>query len=125
MNHLLYEDDLSEVRRLKNKSKDKYDNYKPLVYVGQTAEQMVNIINQISKSIDLTGKQLIISGGIKNFLDGYYLMKKSSLPSLYGQASEILKFAKQSYKKLYKYIEMQVEGLSLAEAFLRINPEYL
>ena len=56
---------------------------------------------------------------------GYYLMKKSTVPALYGQASAILKFAKQSYEELFKYIEMQVKGLSLAEAFLRINPDYL
>ncbi len=52
-------------------------------------------------------------------------MKKSTVPALYGQASAILKFAKQSYEELYKYIEMQAKGLSLAEAFLRINPDYL
>ena len=52
-------------------------------------------------------------------------MKKSTVPALYGQASAILKFAKQSYEELFKYIEMQVKGLSLAEAFLRINPDYL
>ena len=51
-------------------------------------------------------------------------MKKSTVPAVYGQASAILKFAKQSYEKLFKYIEMQAKGLSLAEAFLRINPDY-
>jgi len=52
-------------------------------------------------------------------------MKKSTVPALYGQASAILKFAKQSYEELFKYMEMQVKGLSLAEAFLRINPDHL
>ena len=56
---------------------------------------------------------------------GYYLMKKSAVPAVYGQASAILKFAKQSYEKLFKFIEMQAKGLSLAEAFLRINPDHL
>ena len=28
-------------------------------------------------------------------------------------------------EELFKYIEMQAKGLSLAEAFLRINPDYL
>jgi isopentenyl-diphosphate delta-isomerase len=91
--------------------------------VGQTAEQMVDAINLLSVSGDFACRQLIISGGIKNFLDGYYLMKKSTVPALYGQASAILKYAKQSYEKLFKYIEMQAKGLSLAEAFLRINPD--
>ncbi len=56
---------------------------------------------------------------------GYYLMKKSTVPALYGQASAILKFAKQSYEELFKYIEMQAKGLSLSEVFLRINSDYL
>jgi isopentenyl-diphosphate delta-isomerase len=47
------------------------------------------------------------------------------VPALYGQASAILKYAKQNYEQLFKYIEMQAKGLSLAEAFLRINPDYL
>jgi isopentenyl-diphosphate delta-isomerase len=109
---------------LLRRDKNECDIYKPLAYVGQTAEQMVDAINYLSGSVDLVCKQIIISGGINNFLDGYYLMKKSAVPALYGQASAILKFAKQSYEKLYKYIEMQVKGLSLAEAFLRINPDY-
>jgi isopentenyl-diphosphate delta-isomerase len=110
---------------LLRRDKEECDIYKPLAYVGQTAEQMVDAINHLSGSVDFVCKQLIISGGIKNFLDGYYLMKKSTVPALYGQASAILKFAKQSYEELFKYIEMQAKGLSLAETFLRINPDYL
>jgi isopentenyl-diphosphate delta-isomerase len=110
---------------LLRRDKNECNIYKPLAFVGQTAEQMVDAINFLSASGDFICKQLIISGGIKNFLDGYYLMKKSTVPALYGQATAILKYAKQSYEKLFKYIEMQVKGLSLAEAFLRINPDYL
>ena len=32
-------------------------------------------------------QQVIISGGVKNFLDGCYLINKLALPSVYGQAS--------------------------------------
>lgn len=106
-------------------NKDEYDIYKPFAYVGQTAEQMVNAIKQLSGSIDFKCKQLIISGGVKNFLDGYFLMKKSALNSVYGQASQVLRHAKVSYEELYKYIESQVKGLELADAYLRINPEHL
>lgn len=105
--------------------KEDYDVFKPFAYVGQTAEQMVDSINKLSGSINVRCKQLIISGGIKNFLDGYYLMKKSTMPSVYGQASAVLKYAEAGYEELFKYIEYQVKGLELAEAFLRINPEYL
>jgi isopentenyl-diphosphate delta-isomerase len=99
--------------------------YKPFAYIGQSAGQMVNTINHLSGTIPLNCKQIIISGGIKSFLDGYFLMNKSTVQSIYGMASSILKHAIISYEHLYKYIDQQVKGLTLAESYLRINPEYL
>ena len=66
-------------------------------------------------------KQVIISGGIKNFLDGYYLINKLALPCIYGQASAFLKEARGSYEELYAYIDAQIQGLELANAFLRVK----
>ncbi len=106
-------------------NKEELEIFKPFANVGQTAEQMVNAINQIAGTVDITGKQLIISGGVKNFLDGYYLTRKCAIQSLYGQASGILKYAQEGYEKLHNYIEKQSKGLALAEAYLRINPAYL
>lgn len=109
---------------LRRRDREDLAAFKPIAYVGQTAEQMVAAVNDLSEHVDLACKQIIISGGINNFLDGYYLMKKSSLSALYGQASAILQFARQSYEDLFRYLEKQVSGLSLAEAFFRINPDY-
>jgi isopentenyl-diphosphate delta-isomerase len=64
---------------------------------------------------------LIISGGIKTFLDGYYLVELSKMPAIYGQASSFLTFAKEGYSQLYKYVENQVNGLRMAKAYLRIK----
>jgi hypothetical protein len=36
-----------------------------------------------------------------------------------------LAYVKILEEELFKYVEMQAKGLSLAEAFLRINPDYL
>jgi len=66
-------------------------------------------------------KQLIVSGGVKNFLDGYYLMAKSRMPSVYGQASQLLKYASKSYQELESYLESQVKGLKLAKSYLRVR----
>ena len=63
-------------------------------------------------------KEVIISGGVKNFLDGYYLINKLVLPSVYGQASSFLKHARGDYKELYNYVEAQVKGLEIANAYL-------
>ena len=109
---------------LQRSDKRDFDTYTPLTLIGHTAEQMVDAVNELSHIVDMQCQQLIISGGIHNFLDGYYLMKKSGLPAIYGQASAILRFARKSYDALYSYIEMQSKGLALAEAFLRINPDH-
>ena len=99
--------------------------YKPFAYIGQSAEQMVNTINQVSGTTTLQCKEVIISGGIKSFLDGYYLMNKCTVQSVYGMASSILKHATKSYDALHSFIDKQVKGLTLAESYLRINPEHL
>ena len=77
-------------------------------------------------SIEVNGKvirckNLIISGGIKTFLDGYYFIKKSKLPSIYGQASVFLEQAQQGYKRLKEFVQYQIKGLELANAYLRIR----
>jgi isopentenyl-diphosphate Delta-isomerase len=104
---------------MKRKYGDSTTFFDPLMYVGQTAEQMVESINEIIMTSEVGCRQVIISGGINNFLDGYYLMKKCTIPSVYGQASAILRYAKESYDELYQFVYSQVQGLSLANAYLR------
>ena len=65
--------------------------------------------------------EVIISGGVKNFLDGYYLINKLVLPSIYGQASSFLKHARGNYQELYNYVDAQIQGLELANAFLTLK----
>lgn len=105
-------------------NEDNYNIFKPFAYVGQSAEQMVRDINEITTRIEVKCDNLIISGGVKNFLDGYYLMSLSNLNCVYGQASGVLKYAKQSYEELYAYLDAQYKGYALAEAYLTLNPEY-
>lgn len=99
--------------------------YRPFAHIGQTAEDMIGDVNRIATEADIKCKQIIISGGIKSFLDGYFFTKRCMLPSVYGQASTILKYAKESYEELHAYVETQVKGLALAENYLRINPDFL
>jgi isopentenyl-diphosphate Delta-isomerase len=94
----------------------------PFSKIGMDANSMVEIINKYVESGKNTlCKQLIISGGIKTFLDGYYFLQKSKLPAIYGQASSFLTFAKEGYEPLYKYVESQINGLRMAKAYLRIK----
>jgi isopentenyl-diphosphate delta-isomerase len=96
--------------------------YEPLAKIGHSAEQMLNWTNEIvesNKHIKCT--EIIISGGIHSFIDGYYLTEKSKLPAIYGQASELLKYARESYEDLQKYLHTQVEGLKIARAYLKVK----
>lgn len=91
--------------------------------IGHSATEMVLLANQISEELGEKRlvQQLIISGGIKNFLDGYFLIKKSKIPAIYGQASSFLKYAQGDYLDLKKYVKSQMDGLELANAFLKIK----
>ena len=99
--------------------------YEQMALVGHSAEDMVNISNRIREELgpNMLCEQVIISGGIQNFLDGYYLINKLALPAVYGQASRFLKHARGSYKELYEYIEAQIRGLELASAFLKVRED--
>ena len=101
----------------------KQESYNQLAFVGHTAEEMACFANQIINELGdrLRCRQVIISGGIGSFLDGYYLINKVNLPCIYGQASGFLKYARGDYGQLQNYVKEQVEGLSLAAAFLRVK----
>lgn len=111
---------LLEMLRSKNQEEHPFSG---LANIGHDAEEMVDIINDMyDRSPErIACKQIIISGGIKGFLDGYYLMEKLKLPSVYGQASGLLKYAVKSYEDLQMFLHNQKEGLALANAFLRVK----
>lgn len=96
----------------------------PFAFVGQSASQMIDSVNQILKENPMPAcRELIISGGIQNALDGYYLTSRSQLPAVFGMASAVLKHASESYESLENFLKNQVQALSLAKAYLKINPE--
>ncbi len=97
----------------------------PFAFVGQSANQMVDSVNQILKeNPNPACRQLIISGGVQNALNGYYLTSKSELPAVFGMASAVLKHTSESYESLENFLQNQVQALSLAKAYLKINPDY-
>jgi len=94
-----------------------------LALVGHTAEDMVDYVNAVHQELGskVTCKEFIISGGVKSFMDGYYLMSKLQANGIYGQASGFLKYAVESLDELRAYTEAQIQGLALAKAYLRIK----
>lgn len=111
----------SKLELLRNKAVI-VDELSPLKNVGHTAEEMLEMVNNlIETGKGINAKQLIISGGIGSFLDGYHLINKSKLPAIYGQGSVFLKHAMQEYGRLRKFIETQIKGLEMAYAYLRVK----
>lgn len=99
--------------------------FAPLSRIGQTPLQMVRDMNQIvARKTEIKCSQVIISGGIKNALDGYFYTQLSSLLSVFGMASEMLYPASVSYDVLHNFIEQQIELFRLAKSFLKINQNY-
>jgi len=80
----------------------------------------VNCVYEDPK-IQVRTANIIVSGGIKSFLDGYYFKQKLKMPSIYAQASQMLKYAIQGEKELFNYIESQLQGLNMAHQFLSIR----
>lgn len=100
--------------------------YTRLPYIGHTAEEMIGFLNtalKVSNGPKLCN-QIIISGGLSDFLDGYYLRSLCPLPSVYGHASTFLKYALNSYEELEMFITSQIEGLKLAQSLLKVNKSH-
>lgn len=91
-----------------------------LTAVGHTAAEMVDMVNRLAMDHDLTCNQLIISGGITNFLDGYYLLQKCRVPAVVGMASAFLKYA-DDYEMLKRFVIAQIRGYRMAQSFLKIK----
>lgn len=95
----------------------------PLSKVGHTAIDMIQTINECGKQLGdkMLCKQFIISGGVKNFLDVFYLRNMLEYASVAGQASAMLKYAQVSQEALEQYIETQKNGLLFAQSFLHLR----
>ncbi len=99
------------------------NSLKPVVSLGHSAKEMTHLINAITqeKPDNIKTKRVIISGGVKHFLDGYYFMELCRMPAMYAQASPMLKHALEGYDALEEYIRLQLEGLKMSNAFLTLK----
>lgn len=98
------------------------EKFEPFIRVGHTAAQMLDLVNQfVENRTDLKCNQLIISGGIRNYLDGFYHISRSKLPAIYAQASAFLKHSQGDYEPLQRFVAGQIEGYRMARALLKIR----
>jgi len=95
--------------------------FEELTHLGHNAAEMVDFTNRILKELGKKAlcREVIVSGGIKSFLDGYYLISKLNCTGIYAQGSALLAYARDSYEPLREFIASQIKGLELAFAYLR------
>lgn len=90
--------------------------YSGLASVGHNAQQMTDMVldRYTQAPHTIKARNIIISGGIGGFLDGYHHISRLHIPALYGQASSFLKKALEGEDALFEYIELEIKGLQLA-----------
>lgn len=99
------------------------EHFISLAKCGHTASEMVQFANNILKkhSKEIKCHQLIISGGITNSVDGYYLTKLSEIPAIFGMGSGFLKSASIGVDELRSYCENLIWSYQLAQNYLEIK----
>lgn len=102
---------------------EKRETYASVSRLGHDIQDMCSWINEVvsAENEAIRCRQVIISGGLKSFLDGYYWMQKLKLPSIYGQASKFLQYARDGQEELDRFVSGQIQGLRLAQAYLKVK----
>jgi isopentenyl-diphosphate delta-isomerase len=86
--------------------------------IGHTAAEMTNFVNDIVNISPVNCQQIIISGGITNVPDGYYLTQKSKLKSIFGMGSAFLKHAMGKYHELRSFMLQIQSAIGIAQQYL-------
>ncbi|MEO7175184.1 MAG: isopentenyl-diphosphate delta-isomerase [Saprospiraceae bacterium] len=111
----------SQVEMLR-KTSDEAHPFESIARIGHDANEMVQFVNEIlaDPRAQINCRQIIISGGIQNFLDAYYLLEKLQMPAVVGMASGFLKYAQGDYAALQQFVADQINGLALAKKMLTV-----
>jgi isopentenyl-diphosphate Delta-isomerase len=107
----------SKLELLRNEGRQ---NLNPLCQVGHSAEEMVGFLKS-SNSSKVKDLEIIVSGGITNFLDAHYLMEKLDRACFYGMAGKVLSVLSDGQVALESYLKNELEGLSFSRSFLRLK----
>ncbi len=97
----------------------------PLAEVGHGATQMLDFMLSLKDNLGpkFICKHVIVSGGVRHFLEGQYYIKhleKKGLVGFFGQAHCLLNFANQGDIFLMDYINNVAQGLAMAQRTLEI-----
>ncbi|MDC0255146.1 hypothetical protein OAK75_09605 [Bacteriovoracales bacterium] len=100
-----------------------FSSFSNFSYVGHTADEMVIWARQVLDKLGSKAlcKSFIISGGVKDSLHGFYLMEKLGASCVYAQAKAFLEKGREGFPALRTFVENQLRGLALSQAFLRVK----
>jgi isopentenyl-diphosphate delta-isomerase len=102
-----------------DKSKNKNHSLNQMAFIGHTADEMISMLNEIKNiNPNLSPKDIIISGGVANSLDGHYLKQNLNMNSVIGFAKNFLLHA-EDYDQLREFFLEEISALKLANCFLR------
>lgn len=93
----------------------------PICFVGHTASEMIQFIKDMNDKDAIQCKEFIISGGVADYLDGFYYNELLPFPSVYGQAAGFLKHALGGYDELAKHVQQQTQGYAFAQRYLTLR----
>jgi len=110
----------SKLEQIRAKTADNATT-KALSKVGLSALEMISLLNSY-KSLNpkYTDKQIIISGGINDVLDGFYLREICQYNCVIGQAKNFLNHA-NNYEELKKFVTSEIMGLKVAKTYLHVK----
>ncbi len=105
-----------ELLRHKNSDTQVFDTFGR---IGHTAREMTLFVNEIlADTPEVKCKKLIISGGIRDVLEGYYLTKISKIPAVFGMGAAFLQYAMGDYEDLKNFMTQIKQSLLLASQYL-------
>ena len=124
----------TKLELLRHNNNKYLSNMTPVAMVGHTASDMVNQLAQLfsEQSREILPREFIISGGIRSWIDGYYLVTKldgilgeyescKEKKCVFGQAGAFLAHACESFESLDEYVEQMICGLKLAKTYLTVR----
>ena len=100
------------------RSKEKHPSTEALSLIGHNPLEMLHWLNA---STQIRCKNIIISGGVKNAIEGYHYNSLCKLPSLYGIASRLLQPAQTSLESLIEYLTIELKSYNVAADFLTLK----
>lgn len=98
-------------------------NPQGLSHVGHSAEEMVGFVQNILRTEqNIKCRQFIISGGVKDVLQGHALTSQLPGHSLFGMAANVLAHAQGEYEELRIWIKSQLNQYAMARSYLTAKP---